>query len=205
LTEGQENREQEKDIQNSKSDADDLSQATAEQIQRDDQKSAPEFIDYEALVKENHDRYLRTLADFENYKKRNQKEQADLIKFSNERILLEMLPVIDNFNRALTSSKETKDFEKIVEGIEMIQKQFLSGLEKFGVRPIESLNQPFDPFQHQAVGQSPVEEGSGVDENQVVAETQTGYFLNDRVLRPSLVIVAKKMAPPHVEPMKDET
>ncbi len=162
-------------------------------------------IDHEALAKENYDRYLRTVADFENYKKRTQKEQGDLLKYANERILLEILPIIDNFTRALSASKEAQDFEKMVEGVEMIQKQFLSALDKFGVRQIESLNQNFDPFQHQAVGQAPIVEGSGLVENQVVAETQTGYFLNDRVLRPSLVIVAKKAERPEINPEKEET
>jgi len=155
---------------------------------------------FEQEAKENHDRYLRTLADFENYKKRTQKEKADLAKFANERILEEILPVIDNLERAVIHSKETQDFDKILEGLAMVQKQFLSVLDKFGVRPIECLNQPFDPSVHQSVGQTDIEEGSDVAEGSVVSEAQKGYFLKERVLRPSLVIVGKK-----VEPKTDET
>lgn len=207
MAEGQEEEkiDRAQDIPSTKENPPDAQPTTeAEAAHGDDQAEGPESLDAEARAKENYDRYLRTLADFENYKKRTQKEQGDLIKYANERILLEILPIIDNFKRALASAKETKDYEKIVEGVEMIQKQFLSTLEKFGVRQIESLNQPFDPFHHQAVGQAPLEEGSGVAENQVVAETQTGYFLNDRVLRPSLVIVSKKPTAGQGETNKNE-
>ena len=148
----------------------------------------------EQAATEAHDRYLRTLADFENYKKRAQKEQMEQAKFANEKIIKEFLPVIDNLERALSHSKETKDFDKMVEGVELIQKQLLSALGKYGVRPIESLHQPFDPFLHQSIGQVESEDGSGENENQVVGETQKGYFLNERVLRPSLVLVSKKKA-----------
>lgn len=150
----------------------------------------------EQAARESHDRYLRTLADFENYKKRAQKEQLEQAKFANEKLIKEFLPVIDNLERALLHSKETKDFDKMVEGVDLIQKQLLSTLAKFGVRPIESLHRPFDPFLHQSIGQVESEEGSGEKENQVVGETQKGYFLNERVLRPSLVLVSKKKSPP---------
>lgn len=154
---------------------------------------------FEQEAKENHDRYLRTLADFENYKKRTQKEKTELAKFANERILEEILPVIDNLERAVVHSKETRDFDKMLEGLAMVQKQFLSVLDKFGVRSIECLNQPFDPSFHQSVGQTEIEAGSDVTEGSVVSEAQKGYFLKERVLRPSLVIVAKKAEPTATE------
>ncbi len=154
---------------------------------------------FEQEAKENHDRYLRTLADFENYKKRTQKEKTELAKFANERILEEILPVIDNLERALVHSKETQDFDKMLEGLAMVQKQFLSVLDKFGVRPIECLNQAFDPSFHQSVGQSEIAADSDVAEGSVVSEAQKGYFLKERVLRPSLVIVAKKAEPTSTE------
>lgn len=153
----------------------------------------------ESAANESHDRYLRTLADFENYKKRSQKEQVEQAKYANEKLIKEFLPVIDNLDRALLHSKETKDFDKMVEGVELIQKQLLSALGKFGVRPIESLHQPFDPFLHQSIGQVESDGDSGEKENQVVGETQKGYFLNERVLRPSLVLVSKKKASPQGE------
>ena len=150
---------------------------------------------------EAYDRYLRTLADFENYKKRAQKEKLEQAQFANEKLIKELLPVVDNLERALSHAKETDDFDKMVEGLELIYKQILSGLGKFGVTPIESLNRPFDPLLHQSIGQVESEEGSSAEEDRVVSETQKGYFLNDRVLRPSLVVVSKKKAPPQGDGM----
>lgn len=146
-------------------------------------------------AKEAQERYLRIFADHENYKKRTQKDLLDQMKFANERLLKEILPAIDNLDRAIVHSKETRDFEKMLEGVTLIQKQLLSVLDKFGVKPIESLNQCFDPFYHQSVGQTEIEADSEIQENQVVNEAQKGYFIHDRVLRPSLVIVAKKKEP----------
>lgn len=142
------------------------------------------------------ERFMRTLADFENYKKRAQRDQSDALKYANEKLIKELLPVIDNLERALAHSRETRDFDRMMEGVELIRKQLISALGKFGVVPIESLNQPFDPSLHQSIGQIEVEEGSDAKENQVIGETQKGYHLNDRVLRPSLVMIAKKKAPP---------
>ncbi len=150
----------------------------------------------EQEAREAQNRYLRTLADFENYKKRAQRDQAEALKYANEKLIRELLPVIDNLDRALSHSRETRDFDRMMEGVELIYKQFLSMLGKFGVVPIESLNQPFDPFLHQSIGQVEVDEGSDAKENQVVGETQKGYYFNERVLRPSLVMIAKKKAPP---------
>lgn len=168
-----------------------LSESAAES----EEKLRSELQKKEQAARESHDRYLRTLADFENYKKRAQKEQMEQAKFANEKLIKEFLPVIDNLERALAHSKETKDFDKMVEGVELIQKQLLSTLAKFGVRPIDSLHQPFDPFLHQSIGQVESEESSDGKEDHVVGETQKGYFLNERVLRPSLVLVSKKKSP----------
>ncbi len=146
----------------------------------------------EKAVKAAQDQYLRALAEHENYKKRTQKDRAEQIKFANENLIKETLPVIDNLERAISHSNETRDFEKMVEGVVMIKKQLLAVLNKFGVRPIESLNQPFDPYQHQSVGQVEVEADVEIEDGHVAEEAQKGYFLNDRVLRPSFVLLAKK-------------
>jgi len=143
-------------------------------------------------VKDAHERTLRVMADLENYKKRIQKDQIEQAKFANERLIKELLPVLDNLERALSHSKETEDPEKIIEGVELIHKGVLSVLEKFNVRPIESLGKPFDPFHHQSVGQVEAEADSEIEDNQVIVESQKGYFLNERVLRPALVLVSKK-------------
>jgi molecular chaperone GrpE len=161
-----------------------------------------EIEEKDHAVKEAHERTLRVMADLENYKKRIQKEQIEQAKFANERLIKEILPVIDNLERALSHSKETKDPEKISEGVELIHKGLLSVLEKFNVQPIESLGKPFDPFHHQSVGQVEMEEDSEIEDNEVVVESQKGYFLNERVLRPALVLLSKKK---EVSIVKEET
>ncbi len=166
-----------------------------------------EIKEKDAALKEAHERTLRVLADLENYKKRIQKDQIEQAKFANERLIKEILPVIDNLERALSHSRETKDPEKIIEGVELIHKGLLSALEKFNVRPIASLGKPFDPFHHQSVGQVEAGEGPEIEDNQVVVENQKGYFLHERVLRPALVLVSKKKAASIVreEPPEDHS
>lgn len=146
----------------------------------------------EQQYKELYDRYMRATADFDNYKKRIMKEQMDLAKYSSEKLLREILPILDNLERALAHSKETQDVPKLLEGIVLIQKQFLDVLSKFGVTVLESFGQPFDPYHHQAISQ--VEEEKAVD-NQVIGEIQKGYLLHDRLLRPAMVVVSKRKEP----------
>ncbi len=136
-----------------------------------------------------HDKYLRICADFENYKKRNMKEQMESAKYANERILKELLPVIDNLERAILHSKETSDFRGLVEGVELTCKQFLDSMGRFGVKVVQSIGEPFDPSRHQALGQV---ESDKHDENIVVEELQKGYLLEDRMLRPALVNITRK-------------
>ncbi|MBI3804881.1 MAG: nucleotide exchange factor GrpE [Nitrospirae bacterium] len=149
----------------------------------------------EQAAREAQDRYLRTLADFENYRKRAQREQVDQARYGNEKLIRELLPAIDNLDRAIAHSRETRDFDRMMEGVALTQKLLLSVLGKFGVTPIESLHQSFDPALHQSIGQVEVDEGSDAKENQVVGETQKGYLINERVLRPSLVTIAKRKTP----------
>lgn len=139
---------------------------------------------------ENYDRFLRLSAEFENFKKRAEREMSEFRKFANESLLREVLPVIDNLERAL--SAECDENEKAVkclrDGIEMTLKGLLDTLEKFGVVVIEALGKPFDPHFHQAVSQ---QESDTFSDNAVCQELQKGYLLNDRLLRPAMVIVAK--------------
>jgi len=138
--------------------------------------------------KEAREKYLRTYAEFENFKKRIAKEQGDQNRYANERLLAALLPVLDNLARAISHAKESKNLEKLIEGLELTQKEFLSVLSKFGVTAVESFGQPFDPAHHQAMLQV---ETDDQEENTVVEEFQKGYLLHNRVLRPALVSVAK--------------
>ncbi len=142
----------------------------------------------EAEKKEAYERYLRSYAEFENFKKRIAKEQSDQNRFANERLLKMLLPVLDNLARAIGHAKESRNLDKLVEGLELTQKEFVSVLNKFGVTAIESLGQPFDPVHHQAMLQVDTDDQ---EENTVVEEFEKGYLLHDRVLRPALVSVAK--------------
>jgi len=134
------------------------------------------------------DKYLRLAAEFENYKRRTQRDQSDTVRFANEKLLRDLLPTIDNLERALQCSREQADSEGFLQGVELTYKQFLDTLEKLGVSQVASVGEPFDPTKHQAVGQV---ESSSVAENYVVDEYQKGYFLQDRILRPAMVTVAR--------------
>lgn len=136
-----------------------------------------------------HDKYLRICAEFENYKKRNMREQIEFSKYANEKLLKELLPVIDNLERAISHSKETNDLQGLIEGIELTYKQFLDSLGRFGIKVVKSVGEPFDPSRHQAMGQI---ESDRYDENIVAEELQKGYLLEDRILRPALVNISKK-------------
>lgn len=146
----------------------------------------------QAEALENRDHYLRARADLDNYRKRAQREKEDLLKFSNETILRELLPVIDNLERALQHA--AVDGEKgLLQGVELTLGQFGKVLEKFNVVAIEAVGELFDPARHEAMGQI---ESSEQPPNTVVQLLQKGYLLNDRLLRPAMVLIAKAPAPP---------
>lgn len=131
----------------------------------------------------------RLQADFENYKRRNKNLVADTYLDATCQVVSSFLPVLDNLDRAIASFKELDADEAMLQGVKMIQKQFVDCLEKQGVTEIEALNQPFDPDVHEAVMQVEAEEGQEPDT--VVAVLQKGYRTKDRVIRYSMVSVAK--------------
>ncbi|HKK01411.1 MAG TPA: nucleotide exchange factor GrpE [Desulfuromonadales bacterium] len=144
--------------------------------------------------RKNWDQFLRTKADLENYRKRAQREKEDLARFANENILREILPVVDNLERAMAhAAQEEGGTEGLIQGVEMTLSQFQKVLEKFGVSPVSAVGEVFDPARHEAMGQV---ESSEVAPNTVAQELQRGYLLNDRLLRPALVLVAKAPAQP---------
>ena len=135
-----------------------------------------------------YDRFLRATADFENFKKRAEREKLDRIKFANEDLVRELLPIVDNLERALASSESSKDTESIRKGIEIILEQVLKTLKKFGLISYASLGEKFDPTRHEAVEQV---ESTEHEASTIINELQKGYFLNGRLLRPALVTVTK--------------
>ena len=150
-------------------------------------KEEPEKKEKEAAA--NYDKYLRAVADLENYKKRSIREKADIIKYGKEEIIKDILPFVDNLDRALDHA-DTSDIQSFKEGIRLIQEQLLSCLKKHGVEKIDSMGLDFDPNFHEALMQVESEEHA---ENKVVNEVEKGYLLNGRLLRPSKVCICKNI------------
>lgn len=140
----------------------------------------------EKEARENWDRFLRERADLENYRKRVGREKEELLNYGNKSLLEEILPIIDNLERALAHSSEDTQ-GAVVEGIRMTHAMLLTALKKFNVTPIESVGTPFDSAYHQAMAQVPTDQH---EPNTVVEEYQKGYMLKDRLLRPAMVTVA---------------
>ena len=137
---------------------------------------------------ENYDKYLRMVADFDNYKKRAAKDKADTIKFANEELIKDILPFMDSLDRVM-AHPDSPEVESFKEGIKLIQEQLLCCLKKYGVEKIESAGADFDPNFHEAMMHMHSDEH---EENKVINEIATGYLLNGRLLRPSQVCVCKK-------------
>lgn len=140
------------------------------------------------LAEEAEDRLLRLGAEFENYKKRMEKEKADHIKYGNERFAKEILPVLDSLERAVEHAEDGPDAKVIVDGITLILDQLRKCLEGFDVKHIVAMGEKFNPNLHEAVSQV---ESPDHDEGVVMAEVQKGYMIRDRLLRPSCVVVSR--------------
>lgn len=146
-----------------------------------------ELEKYRSEAKNNHEKYVRLAADFDNYRKRVAREKEELTKYANEKLIRDFLPIVDNLERALEHASNSVDFNAFVEGLKLIDGQLHAALTKHGVAKIETDGSDFDPNFHEAVMQveSPVH-----DYNKVVEEFERGYLLNGRLLRPSKVSVA---------------
>jgi len=138
-------------------------------------------------AEEHQDRALRVMAEFDNAKKRATREREEYTRYANESLLREILPVLDNFDRALQAARSEPGAAAVTAGVELIQRELLRVLEKVGVTSFDSVGQPFDPTRHEAVARV---SAPGQPEMTVVAETARGYMLNGRVLRPAMVTVA---------------
>ena len=146
--------------------------------------------DAESKYKEMQDRYLRLNAEFDNYKKRMMRETSDRLKYFNMELIKELLPSVDNLERAISHAGEDhSDLENMIEGLQMVYKGMQEAFGKFGVSEIESIGKEFDPNCHQAVGMI---ESQEVPENHVAEECLKGYYLHDRIIRPTMVRVSGK-------------
>jgi molecular chaperone GrpE len=141
-------------------------------------------------AKEYWERILRLQADFENMRKRLEREKADFIKFANEGIILELLNILDDLERTLElAESKHQDLPAFLKGVEMVLAHLYEMLKEYGVRPIEAEGRIFDPNLHEALMQV---ENNDVPENTVIEELQKGYLLNDRVIRTAKVKISKK-------------
>lgn len=140
-------------------------------------------------VEKLNDQVYRLSAEISNIQKRNAKERQDAAKYRSQSLAQNLLNVIDNLERAITSPSESEEAQNLKKGVEMVYEGFLYALKEEGIEEIDALNQPFDPTLHHAVQTVPVEEGQEADH--VVQVYQKGYKLKDRVLRPAMVIVSQ--------------
>lgn len=138
------------------------------------------------------DQYLRTLAEFDNTKKRLQREKEEFVKFAAESMVRELLPILDSLDQALVAVDKQQDADGIMKGVHLIYRQLLGLLQKEGVSRIAALGEAFDPHRHEAVGH--VEPTNGQADGAVAEEVQVGYTMHGKVLRPALVKIAKKQA-----------
>ncbi|MCK4536707.1 MAG: nucleotide exchange factor GrpE [Desulfuromonadales bacterium] len=161
------------------------------------------IVEAKAEATKNWDLYLRERADLENYRKRSQREKEEAIRFANDRLLRELIPVLDNLERAVEHAEAGNGgSEGLLEGVDMTINMFRKALEDFGVKPIVAIGEIFDPNHHQAMGHA---ETDDCPPNTVSAEFQKGYLLHDRLLRPSLVMVAKAPAVDSAEQTTEQT
>jgi molecular chaperone GrpE len=135
------------------------------------------------------DRFVRLSAEFDNFRKRKQREIDEFKKFATESVFKQFLSVVDNLERAIASAEKNEDHKSLMEGVKLTHKEILKIFDAFNVKPVEAENQNFDPNFHQAVTQKETDE---VPENTVTNVLQTGYLLHDRLIRPAMVVVSKR-------------
>lgn len=181
--------------------AEDASEQAAEQrgLAAEVEELRQQLEKKESEARENYDRLLRQVAELENFKKRAAREKGEAIRYANENLIRDLLPVLDNLERAVDHARGGGDGTPLVEGVEMVLKSFLDVLNKHGVTQISAKGESFDPEKHEAIAQV---ESDNYEPNTVVEEHHKGYYLLDRLLRPSLVSVAK--APETKEKKKED-
>lgn len=134
------------------------------------------------------DRFLRLNAEFENQRKRLQKEKEEFVKYANEKLIIEMIDIMESLERGLENAKGSRNNEKLIQGMELIYKQLKNVLEKNGLASIKALGEKFDPYKHEAMMQTPSDDD---EEDVILEEFARGYMLNNKVIRYSKVRVSK--------------
>ncbi len=191
-TEEKELKEEKVKEEKVKEDLDGNNETVSDELTDEDEDSK---VDYEIMytqkqeeLDELNNRFMRLQADFNNYKKRVEKEKETIYAYATEELMTELLTVLDNFDRALSSANDKEKDSALYEGVKMISDQFLVALKKAGLEEIDALNQKFDPNLHHGVAQ---EESDEYDEDTILQVFQKGYKLKDKVIRPSMVKISK--------------
>ena len=162
-------------------------------IELDSPTEESPLVILEAKLAEMNDKYLRLSAEFDNFRKRTMREKAELIRSAGEDILTDILPIIDNFERALIAIQDARDPEAIKEGVKLIYSKFKDFLSQRGIKEIDTLSKPFDSDLHDAITKVPVtsREQQGI----VIDVVEKGYYLNDKIIRHSKVVVGEYNVP----------
>ncbi len=163
------------------------SESAAGEIESDIEKLQKQLSESEKLLGSYKDQLLRLAAEFENFRKRTESEKNEFIKFSNERIIRDLLPVLDDFERALSNGNKSADFDSFYKGVEMIYQKLRKVFEEKGVKPIESIGKEFDVMYHDVLMQV---QRPDVAPHTVVEEVERGYTLHGKVIKHAKVIVA---------------
>ncbi|MGO4541113.1 nucleotide exchange factor GrpE [Paenibacillus sp. 2TAB19] len=173
-------------------------EAVEEQISEEQQQAAEEtfaedvatdsrYAELEKQAEEAQQRYLRAQADFDNFRRRTTKEKEELAQYASMKLITQLLPVVDNFDRAMAAASANGDFESLAKGVEMIFRQLEQTLTGEGLKAMNVVGEPFNPEFHQAIMQVESDEH---EEGIIVEEVQKGYMLKDKVLRPAMVKVS---------------
>ncbi len=170
--------------------SEDAKAADLQNIDKDNNDQQPKDIAaLEEQLSVEKDRFVRLSAEFDNFRKRKQREIDEFKKFATESVFKQFLSVVDNLERAIASAEKNEDHQSLMEGVKLTHKEILKIFDAFNVKPVEAENQNFDPNFHQAVTQKETDE---VPENTVTNVLQTGYLLHDRLIRPAMVVVSKR-------------
>lgn len=170
--------------------ADDLVESPSQRAE-EDQPGERDAADLGRELEDLRDRYLRLAADFDNFKRRRSQERAEQLRYASEDAARALLPVFDNLQRAVEHAPDG-DGGQLLDGLNLVVREFRGALERLGVTPVPTVGQPFDPSVHEAIGGV---ESDEVDRDTVVDEVQPGYLLHDRLIRPALVRVAHPRHP----------
>ncbi len=175
---------------------------TPEELPADPEELKNLLVQKTQEAKENYDRFLRLAAEVENLKKRQEREISEVRQFANEDLIKELLPVLDNLERAQEHGRQAEAPEALMEGLELVHQDFLKVLGRFGITPLDSVGERFNPVFHHAVME---EESPEVEDQTVTNELQRGYLLQNRLLRPAMVVVSRNTAQPEGKAKIDKT